>query len=62
MLFVGSVEHQTVPRQMWAGIREEISPIILAVATLLICISTLLMITLEVLRRYNERQRGVTPA
>ena len=62
VLFVGSVEHQTVPRQMWAGIREEISPIILAVATLLICISTLLMITLEVLRRYNERQRGVTPA
>ncbi len=61
VLFVGSVEYQTIPRQMWAGIREEISPIILAVATLLICVSTLLMIAVEVLRRYNERQRGVTP-
>ena len=62
VLFVGSVEYQTIPRQMWAGIREEISPIILAVATLLICLSTLLMIAVEVLRRYNERQRGVTPS
>ncbi len=62
VLFVGSVEYQTIPRQMWAGIREEISPIILAVATLLICVSTLLMIAVEVLRRYNERQRGVTPS
>ena len=61
VLFVGSVEYQTIPRQMWAGIREEISPIILAVATLLICVSTLLMVAVEVLRRYNERQRGVTP-
>ena len=62
VLFVGSIEEQTIPRQMWAGIREEISPIILAVATLLICVSTLVMIAIEVLRRYNEKQRGVTPA
>ncbi len=62
VLFIGSIEEQTIPRQMWAGIREEISPIILAVATLLICISTLVMIAIEVLRRYNEKQRGVTPA
>ena len=61
VLFVGSVEYQTIPRQMWAGIREEISPIILAVATLLICLSTLLMIAVEMLRRCNERQRGVRP-
>ena len=62
VLFVGSIEEQTIPRQMWAGIREEISPIILAVATLLICVSTLVMVAIEVLRRYNEKQRGVTPA
>ena len=61
VLFVGSVEYQTIPRQMRAGIREEISPIILAVATLLIGLSTLLMIAVEMLRRYNERQRGVSP-
>ncbi len=61
VLFVGSVEHQTVPRQMWAGIREEISPTILAVATLLITFSILLMSVLEGLRRRNERLRGIRP-
>ena len=61
LFVVGSVEYQTIPRQMRAGIREEISPIILAVATLLIGLSTLLMIAVEMLRRYNERQRGVSP-
>jgi len=35
VLFVASVEQQTIPRQMWAGMRESISPTILAVAKLL---------------------------
>jgi len=48
-----------VPRQMWAGIREQISPTILAVATLLILVSVLLLTTLELLRRRNERMRGI---
>ena len=62
VLFVASVEQQTVPRQMWAGIREEISPTILAVATLLIVFSVAVMTTIELLRRRSERLRGVTPA
>ena len=62
VLFVASVEQQTVPRQMWAGIREEISPTILAVATLLIVFSIAVMTTIELLRRRSERLRGVTPA
>ena len=62
VLFVASVEQQTIPRQMWAGIREEISPTILAVATLLIVFSVAVMTTIEVLRRRSERLRGVTPA
>ena len=62
VLFVASVEQQTIPRQMWAGIREEISPTILAVATLLIVFSVVVMTTIELLRRRSERLRGVTPA
>ena len=44
---------------MWAGIREHISPTILAVATLLILFSIMLMTVLELLRRRNERLRGI---
>ena len=62
VLFVASVEQQTIPRQMWAGIREQISPTILAVATLLIVFSIALLTTIELLRRRSERLRGVTPA
>lgn len=34
-LFITGVEQRTVPRQMWSGIREQISPTILAVAACL---------------------------
>lgn len=61
VLFVASVEQQTIPRQMWAGIREQISPTILAVATILICISIMLLATVELLRRRSERLRGMSP-
>ena len=44
---------------MWAGIREQISPTILAVATLLVLLPVVLLLTLEYLRRRNERLRGI---
>ncbi len=59
VLFVGSVEQRTIPWAMFSGIRDQISPTILAVATLLICISVVLLVTLELLRRRNERLRGI---
>ena len=59
VLFISGFEQRTVPRQMWAGIREQISPTILAVATMLILFSVLLMTVLELLRRRNDRLRGV---
>ena len=61
VLFLSGFEQRTIPRQMWAGIREQISPTILAVATLLIVFSVVLMTTLELLRRRNERLRGLSP-
>ncbi|WBU52444.1 ABC transporter permease [Paracoccus sp. SCSIO 75233] len=62
VLFIAGPEQQTVPRQMWTGIREQISPAILAVATLLVLFSIALLTTVELLRRRSERIRGVTPS
>ena len=62
VLFVGSYRQRTIPWQMFSGIREQISPTILAVATLLVVVSIFLLFTIELLRRRNERLRGVTPS
>ena len=51
VLFMAGVEQRTIPRQMWAGIREEISPAILAAATFLILIAVLLLLAIELLQR-----------
>jgi putative spermidine/putrescine transport system permease protein len=61
VLFIAGPEQQTIPRQMWNGIREAISPAILAVATILVLVSIALLATVELLRRRAERLRGVTP-
>ncbi|MDE2980343.1 MAG: ABC transporter permease [Gemmatimonadota bacterium] len=53
VLFMAGVEQRTIPRQMWAGIREQISPAILAVATFLIGFAVLLLFAVEWLRRRN---------
>lgn len=58
VLFLGGVEQRTIPRQMWSGVREQLSPTILAMATLLTVISVLLLISLELLRRRSERMRS----
>ncbi|MFT4150082.1 MAG: ABC transporter permease [Paracoccaceae bacterium] len=61
VIFLAGPDQQTIPRQMWNGIREAISPAILAVATILVIISIALLATVELLRRRGERLRGVTP-
>ena len=62
VLFIAGPEQQTIPRQMWNGIREQLSPSILAVATILVAVSVALLAVIELLRRRSERLRGVTPA
>ncbi len=61
VIFIADVEQRTIPRQMFSGIREQISPTILAVATILVLISIMLLTIIELLRRRSERLRGVTP-
>lgn len=62
VLFVGANDEQTIPRQMWNGIREAISPAILSVATLLVIVSIGMLATVELLRRRSERLRGLSPS
>lgn len=62
VLFVGSAGQKTLPWQMFTGLREQISPTILAVATLLVIISICLLTVVEMLRRRSERLRGMSPA
>ena len=59
VLFLAGPGQRTIPRQMFSGLREQINPTILAVATLLILISVLFLVTLELLRRRSERLRGL---
>ena len=61
ILFIGGPDQHTLPRQMWSGIRQEISPTILSAATILVLLSVILLTTLEMLRRRSERIRGITP-
>ncbi len=61
VIFVGSANQQTLPWQMFTGLREQISPTILAVATILVGISIALLTVVEILRRRSERLRGMSP-
>ena len=61
VIFVGSSQQQTLPWQMFTGLREQISPTILAAATILVSISIVLLATVEILRRRSERLRGMSP-
>lgn len=61
VLFVGSSGQKTLPWEMFTGLREKISPTILAVATLMVILSIILLVTLELLRRRSERLRGMSP-
>ncbi len=59
VLFLAGPAQRPVTVQMWSGLRENISPTILSVATLLILISVVLLVVMELLRRRNERLRGI---
>ncbi|HCF72839.1 MAG TPA: ABC transporter permease [Arenicellales bacterium] len=61
VLFLATAEQHTVPRRMWSGIRELLSPTIISAATILIMVSIVLMFTMEWLRRRGERLRGISP-
>jgi putative spermidine/putrescine transport system permease protein len=59
-LFLASAEQRTLPKQMFSGIREQISPTITAAATFQVVLSVCLLVGAELLRRRSERLRGIS--
>ena len=57
VLFMGGLDQRTIPRQMWTGLREQISPAILAVATILILFALAFMAAVEWLRSRGQAGR-----
>ncbi|WP_081163201.1 ABC transporter permease [Ensifer aridi] len=58
-LFVAGPEQTTLPKVMFSGMREQISPSIIAAATVLVVFAVVALITVELLRRRSERLRGI---
>jgi putative spermidine/putrescine transport system permease protein len=56
-LFLANPDQTTIPVQMFSGIRDAITPTILALATLLIVLSTSLLIVLQALQRHAEQKK-----
>lgn len=60
VLFLGGPEQTTLPRQMWTGLREQLSPTILAAAFVLVVFAIIMLLVLELLRRRSVALRGLS--
>lgn len=61
VLFLAGPEQTPITVRMFSGLREEISPTILALATVLVAVSIALLTVMEMIRRRGEKLRGLTP-
>ncbi|MEM0907640.1 MAG: ABC transporter permease [Pseudomonadota bacterium] len=57
VLFLAGPEQTPMTVRMFSGLREEISPTILALASILVALSIGLLTAMELIRRNSERQR-----
>ena len=55
VMMIGGPEHRTLPREMFAAIRENLSPTIAAAATVMTVVATILVATVEVLKRRQPK-------
>jgi putative spermidine/putrescine transport system permease protein len=53
-LFISGVRAVTLPKQMWDGIRDEMNPVIAAVAAILIVLALVLMVALAFFQRRQK--------
>lgn len=58
VIFLGSPEFRTLPRQIWSGAKETISPTITVAAVFLVVASVVLTLVVEALRRRTQRMTG----
>ena len=61
-LMLAGPDQRTLPREMFMGIREQISPEITAIAAALIIFAATLLLAMEMLRRHVQRLRGTADA
>ncbi|MDK9695859.1 MAG: ABC transporter permease [Siculibacillus sp.] len=58
VLFLAAPEQRTIPREMFSGLRESLSPIIAAASAVMIVIAVLLLAAVELLKRRAQRMRA----
>ncbi|MFK0166971.1 ABC transporter permease [Rhizobium sp. NPDC090279] len=57
-LFLAYPNQHTVPRRLWAGVNEQLSPVVIAASAILFIITVFLLIAIEALRRRNVQFSG----
>lgn len=57
VIFIATADQYTLPRLMWAGIRENVNPTLLAAAVMITAVSLLLMLCAAAAQRSEERTR-----
>jgi putative spermidine/putrescine transport system permease protein len=60
-LFLASPAQQTLPRQLFGGLRDQMDPSLIAIATLVIAVSVVLFSTIGFLQRWSQQMHGRTP-
>ena len=55
---VAGPEQRTLPREMFSGLRDSITPALTAVATIMIVVSTTLFLLMQALQRRARRSGG----
>lgn len=58
VLFLAAPEQRTIPREMFSGLRESLSPIIAAASTVMVVTAMILLAAVEWLKRRAERLRS----
>jgi putative spermidine/putrescine transport system permease protein len=53
--FLAGPQQVTLPLQMWAGVHDDVTPAILAAATLFVIVSVVILLAIETLRRRGSR-------
>ncbi|MBB3774010.1 putative spermidine/putrescine transport system permease protein [Angulomicrobium tetraedrale] len=56
-LFLAGYDQRTIPLQMWSGVRDQLSPAVLAAATLMVLLVTIVMLTTMLIAR-SARSAG----
>lgn len=49
--FIAGADQTTMPKELWKGIRDETSPLVLSVSTVMVAVSTIVLAIVEISRR-----------